>query len=315
MLRILIVEDDARIANFLARAFTAKGYTVEAAADGTQALRLAHSRQYDAVLLDLMLPGMSGAAVLKELAAASPELPVVVVSAVSEASAKVRCLELGAADYVVKPFELAELIARVRARMRRPAQELERPVRVRRAGPILLDLERRTADGVHGRVPLTAREFRLLEHLMERDGGVATREELLSQVWGFSFDPGTNVVDVYVGRLRSKLGSDAIETVRGVGYALAADGAGGAAEPHVLEPPARRPASRGAARVPDSAEATPAGRPRLAQAPSGAASTTPRCQGPRARDGEVRRDQGRRRAVDRPSSQSSPRRSQGKLLG
>ena len=140
------------------------------------------------------------------------------LSALSDVESKVRCLELGASDYLSKPFELAELIARVRSRLKGAATAP--PERFLTAGGITLDLQRRSVDVGTTRIPLSAREFLLLEHLMRKRGEVCTREGLLSGVWGYSFDPGTNVVDVYVGRLRSKLGPSVIETVRSVGYLI-----------------------------------------------------------------------------------------------
>ena len=142
------------------------------------------------------------------------------LSAISDVEAKVRCLDLGAADYLTKPFSLAELLARIRTRVR--DQSAAPPPKHLRVGGLMLDLQRQAAGRGDGLVSLANREFLLLEHLMRNAGGVCTREELLAAVWGYSFDPGTNVVDVYVGRLRSKLGADVVETVRNVGYSIAA---------------------------------------------------------------------------------------------
>ena len=153
---------------------------------------------------------------LEELIEAQPQQRVLVLSALADVEHKVRCLELGASDYLHKPFALSELIARVRARLRQPASGPgERFVEL---GGVTLDVVRRTADGGSGPVTLSEREFLLLRHLMQRRGDVATRQELITEVWGYTFDPGSNVVDVCVGRLRSKLGADTIETVRNVGY-------------------------------------------------------------------------------------------------
>ena len=167
-------------------------------------------------MLDLLLPSLDGVTVLQEIMEARPSQRVLVLSALSDVETKVRCLEFGASDYVSKPFSLAELLARIRARLRQPASGPEQQLLdVRR---VTLDLTRRVADSGAGPVSLSEREFLLLEHLMRRDGEVCSRQRLLADVWGYAFDPGSNVVDVCVGRLRAKLGADVIETVRNVGY-------------------------------------------------------------------------------------------------
>lgn len=218
--RILVVDDEARITNFVLRALTAEGFVVETAENGTDALKLGSSGRYDLVLLDLLLPSLDGVSVLEGLLAAQPDQPVLVLSAVSDVRAKVRCLQLGAVDYLAKPFDLTELLLRIRARLRR--REPAGADGFLRVGGFTLDLRRRTADTGNVRANLSSREFLLLQHLMEHRGRVCSREELLAHVWGYTFDPGTNVVDVYVGRLRSKLGADSIETIRNVGYCFQA---------------------------------------------------------------------------------------------
>jgi DNA-binding response OmpR family regulator len=216
----LVVDDEPRIVSFISRALAAEGLGVDSAYDGARALELARTRKYELVVLDLLLPGLDGVSVLRGMIESRPEQRVLVLSAVSDVESKVRCLELGAADYLPKPFALAELLARVRARLRQPAAP---PVpRMLTAGRLTLDLVRRVADAGHGPVGLSEREFLLLQHLMRKEGEVSTRESILADVWGYSFDPGSNVVDVYVGRLRAKLGADVIETVRSVGYRLEA---------------------------------------------------------------------------------------------
>jgi two-component system, OmpR family, response regulator len=220
MARILVIDDEPRIVHFVSRALEAEGYTVDAAYDGERGLELAQQGRHELVLLDLLLPSMNGVAVLKGILRAKPEQRVLVLSALSDVQSRVRCLELGAADYLPKPFALAELLARVRARLRQAPGIL--PERVLRAGGVSLELLRRTADAGAGPVSLSEREFLLLQHLMRRNHEVCTREELLDEVWGYAFDPGTNVVDVYVGRLRAKLGANVIETVRNVGYCFCA---------------------------------------------------------------------------------------------
>jgi two-component system, OmpR family, response regulator len=219
--RVLIVEDDDRVARLLVRALEGDGYAVELAASGLAGLCTALDSDFDLVLLDLMLPGLPGMEVLTRLVEARPDQRVLVVSAVSEIATRVACLEAGAADVVAKPFSLAELLARVHARIRAPA-----PVRtpMLTAGPIALDIRLRRAL-VHGRpVELSEREYLLLRYLMERVGRPCGRSELLADVWGLSFDPGSNVVDVCVRRLRSKLDApERVETIRHVGYRIRAD--------------------------------------------------------------------------------------------
>lgn len=213
---VLVVEDERRIAAFIQRALSAEGFRVDAAHNGERALQLADGGRYELVMLDLMLPGTDGVTVLQELLERRPDQRVMVVSALSDVEMKVRCLELGATDYIAKPFALAELVARVRARLRQPPAPA--PDRFLRVGPVALDMVRRVADAGHGPVNLSEREFELLHQLMRRAGEVASREELLSDVWGITFATGSNVVDVYVGRLRAKLGEGVIETVRNMGY-------------------------------------------------------------------------------------------------
>ena len=216
MTKVLVVDDEPRIASFVSRALSAEGLQVDAALDGRRGLELARSGRYALVVLDLLLPGVDGVSVLRDLMQARPEQRVLVLSALSDVESKVQCLELGASDYLPKPFSLAELVARVRARLRQPASGPDERF-VRRDG-VTLDLVRRVAETGERRVALPEREFLLLRHLMVLDGDVCGRERLLEEVWGYTFDPGTNVVDVCVGRLRARLGAEVIETVRGVGY-------------------------------------------------------------------------------------------------
>jgi two-component system copper resistance phosphate regulon response regulator CusR len=218
MARVLVVDDEPRIVSFLSRALAAEGFRVDSATDGLRGLELARSGRYELVVLDLLLPGRDGVSVLRDLIEERPEQRVLVLSALSDVASKVQCLELGASDYLPKPFALAELIARVRARLRQPASGPGG--RFLKAGRLTLDLVRRTADAGGGSVPLSEREFHLLHRLMQAQGEVCSRQRLLAEVWGYSFDPGSNVVDVCVRRLRAKLGSDVIETVRSAGYRI-----------------------------------------------------------------------------------------------
>jgi two-component system OmpR family response regulator len=214
--RVLVVDDEPRIVSFVSRALSAEGFQVDGAHDGDRALELAKTGSYELVVLDLLLPHLDGMTVLQDLMEHRPDQRVLVLSALTDAETKVRCLEFGASDYLSKPFSLAELIARVRARLRQPGAGPRH--RFLRSGSLTLDLTRRVAETAEKRATLSEREFLLLEYLMRQDGDVCSRERLLAEVWEYSFDPGSNVVDVCVGRLRSKLGGDVIETVRNVGY-------------------------------------------------------------------------------------------------
>jgi DNA-binding response OmpR family regulator len=221
-MRILLIEDETRIQSFVRRGLEAEGYGVVTADDGPDGLSLARSGEWDLVVLDLLLPGMNGLRVLHELHRERPQLPVVILSARGDLRTKLKGFELGATDYVSKPFALDELLARIRVQLRRtvPPGEDEH---VLHAGRVLLDLARRQARVGDLVTDLSDREFRLLHHLLLHVGEVISRERLLADVWGYDFDPGSNVVDVCVRRLRQKLGPDAhIETIRHAGYRLAA---------------------------------------------------------------------------------------------
>jgi len=216
--QILVIDDEPKIVSFVSRALAGDGFAVDSAADGARGLALAARERYDLVVLDLLLPGLDGVNVLHKLRSRRPRQQVIVLSAVSEVEAKVRCLDLGAADYLTKPFALTELLARVRSRLRDHSPTADREHL--HAGRLTLDVRRQSVEDAGSPVSLTNREFLLLEHLVRNAGTACTREELLAAVWGYAFDTGTNVVDVYVRRLRSKLGADAVETVRNVGYAI-----------------------------------------------------------------------------------------------
>lgn len=211
-----MVDDEPRIVSFVSRALAAEGFQVDDAQDGLRALELASTGSYELIVLDLLLPGLDGLSVLQGLMETRPDQRVLVLSALSDVETKVRCLEFGASDYLSKPFSLAELLARVRARLRQPGTGPRH--QWLRGGDLTLDLTRRTVEMDGRSVTLSEREFLLLEYLMRQQGEVRSRQRLLADVWGYSFDPGSNVVDVCVGRLRAKLGGDVIETVRNVGY-------------------------------------------------------------------------------------------------
>jgi len=266
--RILIVDDEPKIRSFIGRALAAAGYATEFADSGAEGLRRALATRYDLVILDLVMPDLDGRQVLGRLLATHPDQAVIVLSCVADVAAKVDCLERGAQDYLTKPFSLAELLARVRVRLRsEPHSHAETYARAAagngtaepggaagdaasgevrdpqapdpsaqgtaatgahphaemiRAGDVTLDVGRLVADIGHGPVPLTRLEFLLLRELAEHVGQSVPKGKLLATVWGYDFDPGSNVVDVCVRRLRSKLGFDLIKTVRGEGYQLVA---------------------------------------------------------------------------------------------
>jgi DNA-binding response OmpR family regulator len=219
--RILIAEDEPRIVSFLEKGLRANGFTTVVASDGVAALDLARGDEIDLVILDVGLPLMDGFSVLRALRAQGHTLPVVVLTARDAVQDTVTGLSLGADDYVSKPFAFEELLARVRLRLRSVAASTAEETLLR-VGGLSLDLRTRRAD-VEGRtVELSAREFSLAEVFMRHPDQVLSREQLLSRVWGYDFDPGSNVVDVYVRYLRAKVGKHRIETVRGMGYRLAA---------------------------------------------------------------------------------------------
>ena len=220
MAHLLVVDDEPRIARFVSRALGSQGHAVETARTGEDALLMAAERDFALVILDLLLPGIDGHRVLRELLARDSQTRVLVLSAVGDVESRVQCLRAGAVDYLAKPFAVAELLARVDSRLA-DAPALT-PARWLQVGTMRLDLQRRVLHDGDRSTALSQREFILLGHLMRRAGEVCTRDELLSDVWGFCFDPGSNVLEVYVGRLRAKIDRWHIETVRNVGYCFSA---------------------------------------------------------------------------------------------
>ncbi len=219
-MKILVIEDEPRILEFLRLGLEAEGFIVEGAEDGAAGLAAALAEPYELVVLDLLLPRLDGLRLLAELRRERPDLPVLVLSARSDLPTKLRSFDLGANDYLSKPFSFDELVARVRVHVRRGRDAADGASL--RIGQLSLDLARRRAETEAGGIDLSDREFRLLYHLAVHAGEIVSRERLLSEVWGYSFDPGSNVVDVCVRRLRKKLGPAwPIETVRHAGYRLA----------------------------------------------------------------------------------------------
>jgi DNA-binding response OmpR family regulator len=215
--RILVVEDEERIASFVGKGLRANGFTPTVVADGPTGYDYAMTGEFDLVVLDINLPGMDGFEVLRRLRRAGNAIPVIILTARTSTSDTVAGLEGGADDYMPKPFRFEELLARVRLRLRSERRE-DAPVLAH--GDLLLDLLTRRAEVAGRSVDLSAREFALAETFLRNPGRVLSREQLLSHVWGYDFEPGSNVVDVYVRYLRRKLGAARIETVRGMGYRL-----------------------------------------------------------------------------------------------
>jgi two-component system OmpR family response regulator len=221
-MRILIVEDDAETSAFVAQGLIQAGHQVAVSTDGRDGLFKATGGEFEALVVDRMLPSLDGLALVKALRAAGDTTPVLMLTAVGGIADRVEGLESGADDYLVKPFAFSELVARLNALARRPAPRSE-PHQLRVAD-IVLDLDRRTVERAGQRIHLQPREFALLAELMRNPRRVMTRTMLLERVWDFDFDPKTNIVETHLSRLRSKLnsgfGEDAIETVRGAGYMI-----------------------------------------------------------------------------------------------
>jgi len=218
---ILVIEDEERIAWFLVRGLATHGYPVEHVATGAQALARLSRGGTDLVVLDLALPDIDGLDILRRLREENRPVPVIILTARSDVDDLVRGLDLGADDYLTKPFAFDELLARVRARLRaQPSEEQPPPLH---AGNIMLDVVKRQATVEGEVVDLPAREFALLELFLRHPGQVLPRERLLAEVWGSDEEPASNIVEVYVGYLRRKLGEGYVETVRGVGYRFRAD--------------------------------------------------------------------------------------------
>jgi DNA-binding response OmpR family regulator len=215
--RVLLIDDEEAIRSGVSRALAADGLAIDLAETGAEGLRRALAEPYDLVILDLLMPSMDGQTVLRQLLRAQPGQPVLVLSCLADVTSKVDCFELGARDYLTKPFSLAELIARVRNQLR--GDPFDRVIRV---GNLRLHIGRMEADIGRGPTPLTRLEFLVLRELMEHAGQSVSKVQLLASVWGYEFEPGSNIVGVCVRRLRSKFGDQLIKTIRGEGYQLAA---------------------------------------------------------------------------------------------
>ena len=221
--RILVVEDDAKIASFITNGLRQSGFAVDPCGDGRAALELASGAPYDAAVVDVMLPGLDGLSLVRELRATGSRIPILFLSAKVTVDDRIRGLQAGGDDYMTKPFAFSELLARVQALIRRASQPAAEPNRLT-VGDLTLDLITRQVRRGQEQVELQPREFSLLEYLMRNAGRTVTKTMILEHVWDYSFDPQTNVVDVLVHRLRSKIDPDKtrLHTLRGVGYVLRA---------------------------------------------------------------------------------------------
>jgi two-component system OmpR family response regulator len=226
--RLLIIEDDEDVASYVKNGLEQAGYTVDAAANGKDGLFLATTESYDGIIVDRMLPGVDGLAIIRTLRASDISTPVLVLSALGEVDDRVAGLKAGGDGYLVKPFEFVELQARIEALLRRQRSAADAGVTVLQVADLTLDLLRRKVERAGQRIELQPKEFQLLEYLMRHTGQVVTRTMLLEAVWNYHFDPQTNVIDVHMSRLRTKIDKDfdrpLLNTVRGAGYRLEAPG-------------------------------------------------------------------------------------------
>lgn len=220
MNRILIIEDEARIATFIEKGLRARGFTTNWVEDGQNAIAMAINTKFDLAILDLGLPDKDGLEVLEELRGQGLTIPVIVLTARDDVIDKVAGLRAGADDYMTKPFSFEELLARIEVRLRNYTPTTVKEEMLLKVGNVSLDLRTRKMRVDNCEIELSAREFTMAEVFFRHPGQVMSRQQLLDLVWGYDYDPGSNVVDVYVGYLRKKLGSQSIETVRGMGYRL-----------------------------------------------------------------------------------------------
>lgn len=220
MNRILIAEDEPRIASFVEKGLRANGFTTVVANDAKEALSMALGDDFDLLLLDLGLPGKDGFSVLEDLRGQGANLPIIILTARGDIDDKLAGLEGGADDYMTKPFRFEELLARIRLRLRSQQRSSVKEEMELRVNQVVLNLRTHKVLFEDKEVELSTREFTLLETLLRHPGQVMSREQLLDRVWGYDYDPGSNIIDVYVGYLRKKIGNELIETVRGMGYRL-----------------------------------------------------------------------------------------------
>lgn len=220
MNRILIAEDEPRIVAFLEKGLRANGFTTAVAGSAREAIDRVQSSEFDLLILDLGLPDSDGLTVVEELRGQGEDLPIIILTARDGIGDKVCGLESGADDYVTKPFRFEELLARVRVRLRNQRSTPVKDDLLLSVGNVVLDVRTRLASVGDRAIELSAREFTMVEAFLRHPGQVLSREQLLNHIWGYDYDPGSNIVDVYVGYLRKKFGGDFIETVRGVGYRL-----------------------------------------------------------------------------------------------
>lgn len=220
MNRILIVEDEPRIVSFLEKGLQANGFVTTVARNGKEAIPIAVGNDFNLIILDLGLPEKDGMTVLEELRGQGVQVPIIILTARFEVSDRVVGLEGGADDYLVKPFHFEELLARIRVRLRYREPPTEAGATVLTFKDIELDLRTRQVRAAYQLFDLSAKEFALTEMFLRHPGQILSRQQLLDHVWGYDYDPGSNIVDVYIGYLRKKLGSNLIETVRGMGYRL-----------------------------------------------------------------------------------------------
>lgn len=223
-MKLLVIEDETKIACLLKKGLQEQGFEIDICGDGEEGLECAFKNRYDAIVVDIMLPKLDGLAVLKAIRERKMTVPVMMITARGDVNERVEGLNLGADDYMAKPFSMDEVVARIRALVRRVTGET---ITLYKVGDLVMNLV--TREVTHGtrKISLTAREFRLLEHLMRLPGQVVTRTQLIERVWEYHFDPGTNLVDVYIQRLRRKIDDGEtvrlIHTVRGVGYCVRAE--------------------------------------------------------------------------------------------
>ena len=220
MAQILIVEDEQRIAAFIEKGLKSNGHTTTVADNAHDGLDWAIGQSFDLIILDLGLPGKDGLEVVQDLRGQGVNTPIIILTARDDIKDKVAGLDYGADDYMTKPFRFEELLARVRARLRTPAQNIQSEPTTLSAHDITLDIKSRKAKVNGDWIELSTREFLLAETLFQHPGQIFSRQQLLDRVWGYDYDPGSNIVDVYIGYLRKKFGSHMIETVRGMGYRL-----------------------------------------------------------------------------------------------